>query len=489
MSSLSLWLAAISCLPPDIIPYLMLTVMMNRFLRRRTFQRYLQPERDDDQVLVMLQTMLYTEFPFVDPVFRLRLMPRFGMTIFLINSLMRPGVWFNIQVNLSFFQAIDRVKRGFLSPPQQIQRAITMISNQFFQSPPFQLRFSIEGFSNWDDQLRFNLMKSFLRLIPADFAELPDFIALCRDLIVAENPFWESLKDLFIYYAFNQSKDYDDDDSDVDDGARVSFQNLLTHIESSPPDSEDFQKFTRLFQTPEHEQVLVPNDLNSFIQVIERFVRTMIRILPSLPGIRFENNMIHFSQRHELSAKGIVLSHGIMERLRWVHSLKFSEDLMNVLNDMNFKDSPECLVYRGFELLINLLKLIQESNGVIYTYIHACILIQTSTDPHRIRELCAMRDLFTTVTFWLNDESSESTRYDIETCRLNCYLLNDRDDFEKFLIECLLDPVFSQTLEKLLQCSDESDLEDFAKDFMENSVLVRLFRQYIQEKPKTWCRA
>jgi hypothetical protein len=52
-----------------------------------------------------------------------------------------------------------------------------------------------------------------------------------------------------------------------------------------------------------------------------------------------------------------------------------------------------------------------------------------------------------------------------------------------------MEPVFSQSLEELLQCSDESDLEDFAKDFMKNSVLVRLFRQYIQEKPKTWCRA
>jgi hypothetical protein len=263
----------------------------------------------------------------------------------------------------------------------------------------------------------------------------------------------------------------------------------LTHIKSSPPDSEDFQEFSKLFQTSEDGQLLVPNDFDSFIQVIERFVRTMNDILPSLPGIRFENNMIIFSKRHELSAEGIVLSHGIMERLRWVHSLTISGELMNILNDMNFKDSPECLVYRGFELLLCFLKLIQESNGVIYTYIHACILIQTSTDPHRIRELCAMRDLFTTVTFWLNDESSESTRYDIETCRLNCYLLKDRDDFEKFLLQCLLEPVFSQSLEELLQCSDESDLEDFAKDFMKKSVLVRLFRQYIQEKPKTWCRA
>ena len=60
MPSLSLWLAT-SGLPSDIIPFLILTVMMNRFLRRmRSCQRYLQPQREDDQVLVMLQTMLYT---------------------------------------------------------------------------------------------------------------------------------------------------------------------------------------------------------------------------------------------------------------------------------------------------------------------------------------------------------------------------------------------------------------------------------------------
>lgn len=503
MSSLNLWLPT-SCLPSDIVPYLMLTVMMNRFLRRRrSYQRYLQPQCQDDPVLVMLQTMLYTEFPFVDPVFWLRLMSRFGMTIFLVNSLMRPGVRFNFPVNLSFFQGIDRVKRGFLSPPQQIQRAITMFSNPFFHSPPFQLRFSIEGFSDWDDQLRFNLMKSFLLSIPADFADLPDFIALCRDLIVAENPFWESLKLVFICYSFDQrttnvdDDDNDDADDDDDDATAApsaatvgSFQKLLTHIKSSPPDSKDFLKFSKLFQTSEDGQLLVPNDFDSFIQVIERFVRTMNDILPSLPGIRFENTMIIFSQRHELSAEGIVLSQRIMKRLRWVHSLKISEDLINIISDMNFKDSPECLVYRGFELLLSLLKLIQESNGVIYTYIHACILIQTSTEPHKIRELCALRDLFTTVTFTVNDENSESTRYDIEGYRLYCYLLReDRDDFEKFLLECLLQPVFSQTLEELLQCSDESDLEDFAAIFMNNSEFVGLFRRYIQENPKTWCRA
>jgi len=502
-SCLSLGLAS-SSLQEDTISYFILAVMINRFLRwRRSCQRYLQPQREDDQVLVMLQTMLCAKFPGFNTKIRMRMTSRFGMTFCLIYKIMRPGVLFNFPVNLSFFQGIDRVKRrGFLSPPQQIQRAITILSNPFFQKPPFELSFSIEGFSNWDDQLRFKLMKYLLLSIPANFDDLPDFIVLCHDLIVVKNPFWEKLEDFFIYYSFDQRRmNDDDDDSDGDDGATAvsaatadSFQNLLTHIKSSPPDSKDFLKFVRLFQSSEHGPVFVPNDFDSFIQVIERFVSTMIRILPSLPGICFENNVINFSQRHELPKVGIVLSQMIMERLRWVHSLTIPEELMNILSDMNFKNLRRCLVYRGFELLLRLLKLIQESNGVIYTYIHAYILIQTSTDPtepHRKRELCALRDLFTTVTFWLNDQNSESTEYDNETYRLCSFLLKreDRDDFEKFLLECLLEPDFLQTLEDLLQCSDESDLEDFAKDFMKNSVLVRLFRQYIQENPRTWCRA
>jgi len=331
-------------------------------------------------------------------------------------------------------------------------------------------------------------MKFLLLSIPSDFADLPDFLALCRDLIVTDNPFWKSLILVFIYHSIDQAKDEDEDDDD-ERYCPEALQKLLTDIESHN-NSKDLQKFARLFQTSEHGQELVPNDRDSFLQVVERFLSDMIDNLPSLPGIRFENNVIDFLQRHELSAEGIVLSQRIMERLRWVHSLKICEDLMNILNDMNFKNSSECLVYRGFELLLNLLKLIQESNGVIYTYIHACILIQTSTDPQKIRELCAWRGLFTTVTFWLNDESSESTRYDIEECRLNCYLLRkDRDDFETFLLECLLEPDFLQTLEELLQCSDESDLENFAAIFMNNSEFVGLFRRYIQENPKTWCRA
>jgi hypothetical protein len=401
-----------------------------------------------------------------------------------MNALMRPGVRLNCPVNRFFFQAFDRVKRGFLSPPQQIQRAITVLSNPFFQTPPFTLSFSIEEFSDWNDQLMFNLMKFLLLSIPADFAGLPEFLALVRQLMLTDNHFWESLYVVFIYHYFDQSNDDEDEERCLD-----ALQKLLTDIESSP-DSEDLQEFARLFQPAEHGQVLVPNDRDSFLQVIERFVTTMIDSLPSLPGICFENNVIDFSQRHELSAEGIVLSARTMEKLRLVHSLKISEDLINILSDMNFKDSPECLVYRGFELLLSLLKLIQESNGVIYTYIHACILIQTSTEPYKIRELCALRNLFTTVTFQLNDESSESTRYDNKQCRLHRYLLRkDRDEFEEFLLECLFQPDFLQNLEELLQCSDESDLEDFAAIFMNNPELVRLLRKYIQENPKTWCRA
>ena len=481
-----LWLAS-SGVPEGILAQLFLAIMMNRFLgRSRYWGRYLQPRRQGDPVFEMLMKMVYSEFPFVNPEFRLRLMSRFGLTIFLVKSLMRPGVKLNCLVNLSFFQAIDRVKRGFLSPPQQIVSALTILSKPFFQIPLFELSFSIEGFSDWDDQLRLNLMKFLLLSIPSDFAGLPDFLALVRHLMLTDNPFWESLMLVFIYDSLDKYITFDDGDERYFPKA---FQDLLTNIKSSP-DSEGLKNFERLFQPEEHGQVLVPNDRDSFLKVVERFITDMFNILPSLPGVRFENNVIKFWQRHKLSEEGIVLSARIMDKLRIVHPLNISGILMELLSDMNFEDSSECLVYRGFELLLNLLKLIQESNGVIYAYIHACILIQTLTDPHKIRELCALRDLFTSVTFMVNDENSESTRYD---CYANVYchylLKKDQYDLEKFLIECLLEPDFFKTLEELLLCNDKFDLEVFAKSFMKNSVLVRLFKKYIQEKSITWCRA
>ena len=157
-----LWLAS-SSVPLDIFPLLFLAMMMNRFLGRSNYwSQYLQPQRQDDRVLVMLQGMLYSDSPFVEPVFRLILMPRFGITIFLMNALMRPGVRLNCPVNQFFFQAFDRVKRCFLSPPDQIGRAITMLSSPFFQTPPFHLSFSIDGFSDWCAPFRFIIMDFLL---------------------------------------------------------------------------------------------------------------------------------------------------------------------------------------------------------------------------------------------------------------------------------------------------------------------------------------
>jgi hypothetical protein len=482
------FLLALSGVQTDILPYLILAMMMNRFLgRSRYWGRYLQPQRPDDQVLVMLRMMLYSEYPFVDPEFRLRLMSRFGLTIFLVKSLMRPGVKLDCLVNLSFFQAIDRVKRGFLSPPQQIVSALTILSKPFFQIPLFELSFSIEGFPELYDELRLDLMKFLLLSIPADFAGLPEFLALVRHLMLTDNPFWESLEFVFICNSLDRKLDQSNH-SDIERYYPQAFQNFSTTIESSP-DSEGLKIFERLFQPEEHGQVLVPNDRDSFLKVVERFITDMFNILPSLPGVRFENKVIKFWQRHKLSEEGIVLSQRIMDKLRLVHSLNIPVFLIELLSVMNFEDSPECLVYRAFELLLNLLKLIQESNGVIYTYIHACILIQTSTEPHKIRELCALRDLFTIVTFSLNDERPETTRYDRKSLLYCSYLLKKKEqsDLEKFLIECLLEPDFLKTLNDLLQCSDESDLEDFAQSFMKNLGLVRLFRRYIQENSKTWC--
>ena len=97
---------ASSDLPPNIFPWLFLVMMMNRFLRRSPSSRgYLHPQCQDDQVFVMLQRIIYSESHFLDPRFRLLLMSQFGLTIFLMNGLMRP--W------RLFFYGIDRVKRWF----------------------------------------------------------------------------------------------------------------------------------------------------------------------------------------------------------------------------------------------------------------------------------------------------------------------------------------------------------------------------------------
>ena len=479
-----LWLAS-SGVRSDILPYLILAVMMNRFLRRSLYwSRYLQPQRQDDRVLVMLQRMLYSESPFVDPEFRLRLMTRFGMAIFLMNGLMRPGVRVGFPVNRYLPHAFDRMKRrGFLSPPQQIQRAIAVFSNPSFQTWPFEISFSIEGFLDWDDQFRLSIVKMLLLSIPADFAKLPEFLALVRHLIVAENPFWNALVDVY-----NSDYLHRSDDLELQELLQCpdDLQKLLTMIKSSP-DSEDLQNFVRLFQPAEHGQVLVPNDRDSFLQVIEQFMSCMIKTLPSLPGMHRDKDMIYLRSNQKLSPEGIQVSHRIMERLRRVHSLEISENLTELLFAINLEDSPKCLVYRAFELLLNLLKLIQESNGVIYTYMHACILIQTSTKP--TEELCALRDLFTTVTFCLDGESSESIRYDYQTFCGRRFFLREYDDdrykSEKFLLECLLQPDFLQTLKGLLQCSNKSNLDDFAAIFMKNLELVTLFRRYIQEELRT----
>jgi len=477
------WLAS-SSVPEGILAQLFLAMMMNRFLgRSKYWGRYLQPRRQGDPVFEMLMKMVYSEFPFVNSEFRLRLMSWFGLTIFLVNSLMLPGVRLNCPVNLSFFQTIDRVKRGFLSPPHQIERALAMLSYPFFQTPPFHLRFSIEGFFDWDDQLKLNLMKYLLLSIPAHFNGLPEFLVLVRQLILTENPFWERLVDVFIFYYL------DNLDQDKDEETCPSaLQYLLTDIESSSG-SQDLHEFARLFKPAGNGQVLVPDDRDSFLQVIEQFVTCMIQNLPSLPGIRFEDNMIVFSPRTQLSPEGLALSARIRQILRKVHSLKISENLINLLSNKNFKDSDECLAYRGFEILLKMLQLIQKSNGSIYTLIHAHILGQTSARPDERRELCAMQDLFNLVhVFVIDNGDDDFEKYINITFSMHSYLYAG-DDIIPFLMAFLLSPNFLQTLEDLLLCGDDSDLENFAQNFMENSEFVELFVRYIHEKKKTWCKA
>jgi hypothetical protein len=479
----SLWLAS-SVVIPGIFSNLIFAVMMNRFLRGSPyFRRYLQPQRQDDPVLEMLMRMIYSDSHFVDPEFRLRLMSQFGLTIFLMNALMRPDGIVDRPVNRFIFYGIDRVKRWFPSPPAQIERAIAMLSNPFFQTPPFHLSFSMEGFVNWDNQLRFNLMKYLLLSIPSDFDGLPDFLVVVRQLMLTENRFWMGLVEVFICHYYD-NRDQCDDEEKTCPGA---LQNLLTQIKSSFG-SKDLWEFERLFQPTKH----VPNDRDSFLQVIEQFVTCMIQSLPSLPRIQFEDDVIVFSPRTQLSPEGHALSARILQILRNIHDLKISEDLINLIRDKNFEDTAECLAYRGFEILLNIFQLIQKSNGAIYTLIHAHILDQTSARPDERRKLCAMRDLFNLVHDFVidngDDDGDDFKIFTNITFSVHSYL-HSGEKFIPFLMDFLLSQNFLQTLEVLLQCKDDFDLEDFAQNFMDNSEFVVLFRRHIQENPKTWCRA
>ena len=478
-----LWLAS-SGVPRDILPLLFLTMMMNRFLKRQKLRWIVQ--QPDDPVLIMLRRILYSDHPFVDHHFRMMLIQRFGMTFFLLDALMCPGMRIGASphtVHHFFLQGIDRVKRSFFSPPQQIERAIAMLSNPFFQTPPFHLSFSIEGFSDWDQQLRINLMKFLLFSVREDFDGFPEFLVLVRQLMITENRFWIGLVDVSICYYFDKVKK-DLEGLDYEETCPDALRKLLTVIESSSG-SQYLHEFARLFQPTGS----VPNDCDSLCQVIEKFMTCMIQILPSLPRIQFENDVIIFSPITQLSLEGLALSARIRQILGKIHSLSISEKLINLLTNKNYEDSTECLAYRGFEILLTMLKLIQNSNGAIYTFMHHHILIETSAQPDERRKLCAMQDLFNIVrNFVIDNGEDDFEKYMKLAFSMHSYL-HSGNDIIPFLMDFLLSPNFLQTLEVLLLCSDYSELEVFAKNFMVNSEFVVLFRRYIQENPKTWCRA
>jgi hypothetical protein len=319
---------ALSRVPPNILPNLILAVMVNSFLMNKpNFSRFLQPQRQGDLVLEMLMRMLYSDFPFIGTKLRLRLMSQFGLTIFLMHALMRPSFIFRVhnhKVTPFVYYGIDRVKRSIPSPPAQIQSAITLLSNPIFQSPPFHLSFSIDGFSNWDDQLRFNLMNYFLRSIPSDFDELPENLALLRELIVADNPFWKNLVDIFLGHYF-------DNRFGISTRCQYALEKMKNDIQASH-NSEDFNNFARLFQNGNDQEVSFLNDLglDSYLQVIERFITCMLESLPTLPAIRFENSLVCFSPITQLSSEGRRLSERIRQILKDIHSIFSMKKILKI---------------------------------------------------------------------------------------------------------------------------------------------------------------
>jgi hypothetical protein len=469
--------------------------MMNRFLRGSPyFRRYLQPQRQDDPVLEMLMRMIYSDSHFVDLEFRLRLMSQFGLTIFLVDALMRPDGMLNFPVNRFVFYGIDRVKRWFPAPPLQIEGAIAMLSNPFFQTPPFQLSFSMEGFVEWDSTFKYFLMMGLLRSIPSDFDGLPEFLVLVRQLMLTENHYWKKLVELFISF-----HNFDGINCDEE----PSFQLFLEQVKTSS-DSPDFQEFARLFQPAEPHFQIVSQEVMvfSFRQVIEQFVTCMFQNLPLLPGIRFENEVLNFSPRTQLSPEGHALSARIWQILRMIHSFSISDQLISLLRDRNFKDSKQDdkqrVIYRGFELLLKMLRLIQKSNGAVFNLLHKIILIETSARPDEKLELCAMLNLSNLVYDAIIDSKGEGDFEDYNLIRwsIHSYLLQSDDESSSsdnkkiitFLMESLTNNDFLKSLECLLTCHDGVDLEKFSQTFMYNS-LVELFKRHIQRGPRTWCWA
>ena len=474
----NLWLA-LSGIPPDVIPSLLLMMKANR-------------QQTDDPVLEMLQRMLYSQFGFITCPSRLKMLVRCQISTYLMHALLQPGLKVGVthrQTKRLVGCMIQQVKKKFSSPSHYIVRTMQILSKPSFQLPVFHLNFSIEYISDWCDQTKLILLTNILLAIPDDFVGLPDLLVLVRHLIITDNPLWKTLVDLFICNEFdsarNSEAEYDIRSPDV----LKKLEDDCTIMFGSP----EYIDFVQLFQYVEHGLERVP------IEVIERFLKLMIDSLSIFPDMRFDSStsMVHFLFNMELSPDGIDLSLRIYQRIKCLHSLSIPSSFMKLLDDMNNENSPQCLVYRGLEVLFHMILLLQQSNSLIYTYIHAYILIETSEIWKR-RQICAWRDLFTIVrALIINLESVEFETYGVFTMGIHRFLRSGKsnnpnyqneDAVIPFFIDVISTPEFLSLLQTATTCLTRETLEKFAEDLMMNQIIVGIFQKYIQENPKTWIR-
>jgi hypothetical protein len=469
----NLWLAS-SGIPPDVISCFILMMKAKR-------------HQSDDPILVTLRRMLYSQFGFITAPSRLSMLAKGGIALFLMRALLKPALKVGMihqHLYRPYGYMIHRVIRKYTSPSHHITQTMQILSNPHFQMPIFHLNFGIEDISEWGNEFRIVFLTNILYTIPDDFVGLPILLLHVCHLMITNNPLWNNLVDLFI-------------------NNDLLFPDVLKKFEDdcktwSLSGSHVYRDFERIFQHIEPELELVPNDCLCLLKIVEKLLDCMVNNLPIFPSMNFDQStyMMRFLVNFELSPDGIKNLSRIYGMMKPLHSLSISETFMSLLEDINHVDSPKCLIYRGLKVLFRMILLLKQSNSVLYTYIHAYILVETSESGKK--QICAWRNLFTIVNAHIIEpEQDEYKNYSDFTVNINCFLLNRNyydhileynDEVISFFIDIISTPEFLSFPQKAAACVTRKMIKKFAKKLMRNERIVGIFRKYIQENPKTWAR-
>jgi len=492
---------ALSVIPPDIIPCLLMMMMIDGILVKMT-NRSSPLIISNEPLLVGLRKVLESPIGLIAHPFLLQMLARNGMTLHLSTALLRFGfsVGMDQRQNKRMIACIiRRVAQSFLSSYLQIDRALQILTKPQFLVPPYQhLQLCIENISDlsdWDIQFKLRLFFNMLITIPDNSEHLPGLIALIHHLIITENPLWKLLKEVFIFDVDNMKFKHDP----IFEYLNLEYLSQKYHQELQDAcDSMSHTIFYRDFQqlllhVPESSAVeQVPNEHESFFGVIERFMETMIENLSCFHQITFEpsTSMIFFSFNLELSADAINLSSKISAMIKTANTMSISSTFLELLDNMNYEDSSECIVYRALEILVQMILLIQQSNSAIYTYIYAYILWKTSEIGEK-KKVLAIHNLYTNL-----NESDDFLKFDEVLCKIQKFFndsleLDDSDQLAifSFLFSILSNPEFCSLIAKATMRSTKKKLKKFAKNLMKNEkLLIEVFKIYANDSPKRWIK-